>query len=315
VLYFALFAIFGVKLAGAKDGFHLKFEYRMVGLGSGSVCVIYLIKLITKFECEVSSCIPLILWFNWLWMLSFSIVYPLAIAMRDRRFSFLRCFEGYTKEARKSAKCVAALGSAQSREARESAFETRTYNADTLTKLREVPLGRFLTSTPAREAFRAFIVCEFSVENLLFVEAVQALNDREHLSREEANALFDQYVATSAPSQVNIPHLVAQKLEEHLKTDEVLDRTMFNEAAGHVMKLMHRDAYRRFQKTPQWAALVAVFSDGPEPAHPSIAPATAPPTPRTSVVGAEEMGAEAAAAEDATASVEVCVEVPTEVQP
>jgi hypothetical protein len=293
----------------------------MVGLGSGSVCIIYLIKLVTKFECAVSSCTPFILWFNWLWMLGFSIVYPLAIAMRDRRFSFLRCFEGYTKEARKSAKARSALGSAQTREPRGSEFETpRTYNADTLSKLRQVPLPKFLTSTPAREAFRAFIACEFSVENLLFVEAVQALNEREHLSKEEANRLFDQYVADSAPNQVNIPHLVVAKLEAALKTEEALDRTMFNEAAGHVMKLMQRDAYRRFQKTLQWALLVAVFSDEPEPqpAHPAIAPATAPSTPRTSVVGADAMAAvviEGPTGGEAPVSVEVCVEVPTEIQP
>jgi hypothetical protein len=56
ILYFICFGIFAVKLAGKQDGFLLKKEYQLVGLGSGSLFILWFVKILTKFPCNMSSC-------------------------------------------------------------------------------------------------------------------------------------------------------------------------------------------------------------------------------------------------------------------
>jgi len=317
VIYFFSFAVFSVKLAGAKDGFFLKFEYRMVGIGSGLVSLTWLIKLVTQFNCVISSCTSFILWFSWIWMLMFSIIHPLSIAMRDRRFGFFRCFF----KLRRSKSSVRSRGSMATTVSKISELETpttheRNYSAGTVAKLRQIPLAKFLTSAPGREAFRDFVVREFSVENLLFVEAVTQLRGRQLISKEDVQNLYDEYIATSAPNQVNLPCIVVQRLEARMKEgDEVVDAGQFDEAREHVMKLMQRDAYRRFQKTSEWHQHVGSFAkDKDVPLlHPDIASITAKPH-ASSDDESVDSGDDALTRETASvASVEVCTEAPAEI--
>jgi hypothetical protein len=269
VLYFFSFAVFSVKLAGAKDGFYLKFEYRSVGLGSGFVCLVWLIKLVSSFPCAISSCNTFILWFSWVAMLAFSVVHPIWIASRDRKFGFFRCF---TKTKKKS-KTGTSRNSLNTTRVSEGTSTVQTphsrprnisFSSNSLTKLRALPLVKFLTNAQGREAFREFIVREFSVENLLFVEAVQQLRTNPQTSKEDVNNLYAEYIIPTAPNQVNLPHIVVQRLEAR-KNEEGVDTGVFDEAVDHVMKLMQRDAYRRFQKTPDWYQHIAVFHEKSPP--------------------------------------------------
>jgi hypothetical protein len=161
----------------------------------------------------------------------------------------------------------------------------RNISTDTLTKLRHIPLSKFLTYGPGKEAFRDFLVLEFSVENLLFVEAVLHLRERQVISKEEANRVFDEYVMNSAPNQVNLPGVLVQRLDARMKDGgEALDVGLFDDTVEHVMKLMQRDAYRRFQKTPEWQHHIAAFDDKEaQLQHPAIASVTATSTPNDRV--------------------------------
>jgi hypothetical protein len=155
----------------------------------------------------------------------------------------------------------------------------RIISAGQLEKLRHVNLAKFLTYPAGREAFRAFTVKEFSVENLLFVEAVKAIKDKPTLpTKEDGQAVWDQYIAEAAPSQVNLPSVTCQRLKARMEESEGLEIVaMFDDSVDHVMKLMQRDAFKRFQRTPDWVLHVVVFVEKPKEGA-TTTPATAETT-------------------------------------
>jgi hypothetical protein len=155
----------------------------------------------------------------------------------------------------------------------------RRLSAAQILRLKHVPLIKFLTFPAGREAFREFLVREFSVENLLFVEAAREL-DHPGLTKAECKELFDKFVAESSPNQVNLPMVVVQRLEARLGDSEPGDmlNTVFDDAVNHVMKLMHRDAFKRFQNTSAWQLHVVVFDADPK-ASPATTVTEEPATP------------------------------------
>lgn len=226
-------------------------------------------------------------------MFTWSIVYPLVVAWKnDPRFSFLPCLKAVQERE------FASVSSTVSREFsdfRESQLDVVIHEPlpdrvplapERLSKLKQVPLHKFLTYPAGRDAFKAFTVREFSVENMLFIEAVKSIRNSPQATKADAKELFDQFVADSAPNQVNVPANIVQKLQSRLQDDSVGEepRLFFEDALEHVMKLMQRDAYKRFQKTAEWETNVVVFEDHSKPLDEaqtvtdSPAPSS-PPTP------------------------------------
>ena len=74
--------------------------------------------------------------------------------------------------------------------------------------------------------------------------------------------LFDAYVSNSAPSQVNLPSTIVREMKASISTLEGAQiKVFFDEACDHVMKLMQRDSYRRFQATTEFVAIAANIAD------------------------------------------------------
>jgi hypothetical protein len=157
----------------------------------------------------------------------------------------------------------------------------RRMSDEKLRKLRHVPLAKFLTYPVGREAFRLFLVHEFSVENLLFVEAIKQFLDNPQATKDDARKLYDTFVAESGPNQVNLTSALVQKIQARLADEGDDCRTLFNEAVEHVMKLMQRDAYKRFQRTIQWQQHVVVFHIETDKHAPGPEIVTEPSTPST----------------------------------
>jgi hypothetical protein len=278
LLYFVAFSVFACKMRKLRDGFFIKKELGMVGC-LGMVCVIlWLVVSVLRVKCLFPSCTVLILWCVSSWMLGWSIIMPLSIAARDPRFSLTRCFTPaglrprQTTSSRISSREDSDVSDYHTRESavdikREPAGEGVPLTEEKLTRLRHVPLVKFLTYPPGREAFRTFTVLEFSVENLLFVEAVKELGANPHTAA-DVRALYDRFVADSAPNQVNLPSVVVQRLKPRLEDD--CDAKVFEEAVEHVFKIMQRDTYKRFQKTPEWAMHVGVFDVEKKPKQPHV---------------------------------------------
>jgi len=176
----------------------------------------------------------------------------------------------------------------------EQKEEAPRFTPEQVMKFKKVGLAKFLTYRPGREAFRRFTVLEFSVENLMFIEAVHRFREIEKPTRENIDKILDNFIGTTAPNQVNVPSGVVERLTANLVGIEEKDiKTVFHEAYLHVMKLMSRDTYKRFQQTRDWETHVVVFDSEitDSPPTPRAATKTAPAStdpPRSTGVPSEQ---------------------------
>jgi len=277
--YFVFYSIFACKLRKLRDGFFIKLELGMVGSVGMLGVVLWLVIAVLRVKCLFPSCSNLVLWLVSTWMFGWSIVMPLSIAARDPRFSLTRCFNPVSYRARQTTS--SRISSREDSDVsdyhtRESAVDVKRVDGNSdkepmteerMARLRHVPLIKFLTYPAGREAFRTFTVLEFSVENLLFVEAVKELGSSPHTAA-DVRSLYDRFVADSAPNQVNLPSVVVQRLKPRLEDD--CDAKVFDEAVEHVYKIMQRDTFKRFQKTAEWAMHVGVFDVEKKPKAPHV---------------------------------------------
>lgn len=259
--YFIAFIVLAIKMAGLKDGFFIKQELRAVGIGDLLIFVGYLIRTLFALPCPgTASCGLLITFLFPLWDFAWTIVFPLYHATKDPRFrwfAWLRRSNWARLRSRTedNSKISSTHGS-------EAPSKSELLSEEQLENLKGVTLAKFLTNAAGREAFRAFTVREFSVENLLFVEAVDQYRLNANVSRADAQALFAKFVAFSSPYQVNLPGLIFKSISSRVEdtTGAVDYKTLFDEAYTHVMKLMQRDVFRRFKHTAEWEEHVADFN-------------------------------------------------------
>lgn len=109
------------------------------------------------------------------------------------------------------------------------------------------------TSEPeARQDLRAYLANEFSVENLDFIEAVEAFTRNPDLTLDAALALFHLYVRSGAVNQVNLPDHVVNNLQKKLSAPDADKLTpaqlasLFGPAAVEIKALVERDSFPRF---------------------------------------------------------------------
>jgi hypothetical protein len=269
--YFAAYTVFGIKLRKMRDGFYIRAELLRVGVVGALLIILWLVYSALRVRCLFPSCSVLILWVVLCWMFTWSIIMPLWIASKDPRFSYTSCFRKPFKPRMTMSSTgshvddVDEMSDYHSREGStigdtgvvvKDVVVEKELTPQQLAQLQHVPLRKFLTYPAGREAFRTFTVLEFSVENLLFVEAVQEMKDRVH-TKDEVRALYDRFVVEGAPNQVNLPAVIVHRLQPRLQDD--CDAQVFTEAVDHMYKVMQRDTYKRFQKTREWAMHVGVF--------------------------------------------------------
>lgn len=282
VVYLILFIIASCLLAKVRDGFFIKSELRMVGIGSGFIAIGWMVRIAADLPCEIYECNTTLLWCCWLALFLTSTIYPLTKAMFERKFiwwwDFCRKREKSEKKKKQRRGSHSETQSSQTHSSGGSYAESEvtatmvrnpmralatqlTTKDPNLARLKKLPLTRILSNTSGKEAFRRFTVLEFSVENLLFTEAV-AKYRLSAPTKEDMKELFDTYVSNTAPSQVNLPNKIVKKMQESLDTAQGIQiRAFFDEAYDHVMKLMQRDSYRRFQDTADFLAIASSMDD------------------------------------------------------
>jgi len=117
-----------------------------------------------------------------------------------------------------------------------------------------------LGSADATIAFEQFLIRELNVENLLFCRAVESFKQR--ATRAAQDRIVANFISDSGISQVNLPGaLYNEVLAAHKSAD--VTPTIFDNAYEEIRTLLFRDAFLRFAKTPEFAAIGGTFASSP----------------------------------------------------
>ncbi|XP_041659736.1 regulator of G-protein signaling 5b isoform X2 [Cheilinus undulatus] len=95
--------------------------------------------------------------------------------------------------------------------------------------------------------FRAFLVSEFSEENIAFYlacEDYQASKPSKQAAK--AKKIYDEFIATDAPREVNLDHLTKAITKENVGHP---GQSCFDLAQAKIYTLMEKDCYPRFLKS------------------------------------------------------------------
>lgn len=111
-------------------------------------------------------------------------------------------------------------------------------------------LSTVLDEKIGRQLFRQHLVSEFSIENLLFYDAVNEFKEDKAVSRQvRAKKIFTIFLQSTAEFQINIPSRVLQNIEDKLNRDEEIAVDLFDEAQDEAYRLMQNDSFARFRRT------------------------------------------------------------------
>jgi len=163
----------------------------------------------------------------------------------------------------------------------------RTYYKPPTVTFAELPqdldkLESLITTKQGFESFRKFLTAEFSVENLLFYADVEDLRKKITLGasieilKQENKRLYNKYVISDAPFQVNLPDLIVASISVKMKifmSEGKVDLeknadplamadhqpqppTIFDEAQGCIYKLMETDSFQRYKTSPVYSEYV-----------------------------------------------------------
>lgn len=95
-----------------------------------------------------------------------------------------------------------------------------------------------------------FIEIEFSIENLLFWEAIEKFRQKysSETAKEEANKIFNKFLSPDCLFQINVDYEQIQEITEALNQP---NPNMFDDAQDFVFKLMQRGSFVRWKKFHQ----------------------------------------------------------------
>nr|XP_045015564.1 regulator of G-protein signaling 16 isoform X2 [Jaculus jaculus] len=113
-----------------------------------------------------------------------------------------------------------------------------------------------LSSKNGVAAFRAFLKTEFSEENLEFWLACEEFKKIRSASKlvSRAQRIFDEFIRSEAPKEVNIDHETRELTRTNLQTATAM---CFDVAQGKTRTLMEKDSYPRFLRSPAYRDLAA----------------------------------------------------------
>lgn len=101
-----------------------------------------------------------------------------------------------------------------------------------------------------KNAFRKFLISEFSCENLMFIEdALAYQNATEHIGSqiEQATHIYKTYIAEGSSMQVNISAIQRSNIDNiFISVFPQPTRTVFHEAIREIKNLINNDSWGRF---------------------------------------------------------------------
>ncbi|NWI09496.1 RGS16 protein, partial [Crypturellus soui] len=110
---------------------------------------------------------------------------------------------------------------------------------------------QLLKSKSGVTAFHTFLKTEFSEENLDFWLACEDFKKTRSKTKlaSKANRIFEEFVQSEAPREVNIDHETREITRKNLSG---ATSTCFNEAQAKTRTLMEKDSYPRFLKSASY---------------------------------------------------------------
>ncbi|XP_070774642.1 regulator of G-protein signaling 5b isoform X2 [Enoplosus armatus] len=107
---------------------------------------------------------------------------------------------------------------------------------------------KLLSSQNGLCLFRAFLVSEFSEENIAFYLACEDYQaTKPSKLAPKAKKIFDEFIGSDAPREVNLDHVTKAITKENMEHPR---QSCFNLAQAKIYTLMEKDCYPRFLKSP-----------------------------------------------------------------
>ncbi|XP_062260552.1 regulator of G-protein signaling 5b [Platichthys flesus] len=101
--------------------------------------------------------------------------------------------------------------------------------------------------------FRAFLVSEFSEENIAFYLACEDYRaTKPSKLATKAKKIYDEFIGSDAPREVNLDHVTKAIIK---KNTENPNQSCFDLAQSKIYTLMEKDCYPRFLKSPTYLEL------------------------------------------------------------
>ncbi|XP_045596938.1 regulator of G-protein signaling rgs-2 isoform X2 [Procambarus clarkii] len=120
---------------------------------------------------------------------------------------------------------------------------------------------RLMKCSSGRQAFRDFLKCEYSEENILFWQACEELKGENNpaIIEEKARLIYEDYISILSPKEVSLDSRVREIINRNM-----VDPTphTFDEAQTQIYTLMHRDSYPRFINSAIYKRLAQLNNNG-----------------------------------------------------
>uniref|UniRef100_A0A8C6LNS9 Regulator of G protein signaling 5b n=1 Tax=Nothobranchius furzeri TaxID=105023 RepID=A0A8C6LNS9_NOTFU len=101
--------------------------------------------------------------------------------------------------------------------------------------------------------FRAFLVSEFSEENIAFYLACEDFRaTKPSKLAPKAKRIYEEFICLNAPREVNLDHATKAVTQENVERPT---RFCFDEAQSKIYTLMEKDCYPRFLKSSMYLEL------------------------------------------------------------
>uniref|UniRef100_A0A8C3A096 Regulator of G protein signaling 16 n=1 Tax=Cyclopterus lumpus TaxID=8103 RepID=A0A8C3A096_CYCLU len=103
-------------------------------------------------------------------------------------------------------------------------------------------------------AFTAFLVSEFSEENILFYFACEEYRRTKSTTKLQAKAqkIYDEFIGSDAPREINIDHETRDITRDNMLMPS---SSCFDPAQHKIYMLMAKDCYPRFLRSPTYRDL------------------------------------------------------------
>ncbi|KAM9718627.1 regulator of G-protein signaling 5b [Menidia menidia] len=108
--------------------------------------------------------------------------------------------------------------------------------------------------------FRAFLVSEFSEENIAFYLACEDYRaTKTSKLATKAKKIYEEFICSDAPREVNLDHLTKAVTKENM---EVPTHSCFDMAQAKIYTLMEKDCYPRFLKSSTYLEMTRKTKTG-----------------------------------------------------
>nr|XP_061831550.1 regulator of G-protein signaling 5-like [Nerophis lumbriciformis] len=115
---------------------------------------------------------------------------------------------------------------------------------------------QLLTSKYGLCAFTAFLLSEFSEENVAFYFACEDYRSTKSLAKLPAKAqkIYNEFIGSEAPREINIDHETRDATKANMQCPSL---SCFDQAQHKIYMLMAKDCYPRFLRSPAYGDLVS----------------------------------------------------------